>query len=234
MATRSRFTGLPKDDNTDRILKNNYLTPAYAATIALLINGLDAKTIIKPAALTGAVTFTVNVADSVSGDADNGPFVGDILEFHLTADSTSRVVTFSTGFSANGTLTVTGSSTAIIVFKFNGTAWQQTAVGNPRDVIDIQTPAYAASIAITTTKNITKVIPAQLTGALTLTAVVTSAVTGDILIFAFAADGTNRVVTFSTNIASAGTLTVVASKYGSATFIYNGTTWVETSRALTA
>ncbi|RYD57015.1 MAG: hypothetical protein EOP56_09415 [Sphingobacteriales bacterium] len=101
-----------------------------------------------------------------------------------------------------------------------------------------QAPAYAASIAITTKEYSTTVMPAQLTGALTLTIGVGTSTTapmkGDIVRFVFSADGTNRVVTFSTGFQSAGTLTVVASKFGSASFMFNGTAWIETGRALTA
>lgn len=103
---------------------------------------------------------------------------------------------------------------------------------------EFQDKAYAATIAITTTKNRTLVRVAQLTGALTVTCGVGSStlppVIGDRVTFLFSADGTNRVVTFSTGLQSSGTLTVTASKYGSAEFMFNGTTWVEVSRAVTA
>jgi hypothetical protein len=123
MSTVSRFSGLPQDDNTDRVIKNDFQQPAYAATITLLIKGLIARTIIKPAVLTGAVTFNVNVVDPLSGDALNGPFVGDVIEFYLVADGTSRVVTFGTGFLPTATLSVTTAKYAYAAFKFNGTGW---------------------------------------------------------------------------------------------------------------
>src|SRR3954471_6964217 len=99
---------------------------------------------------------------------------------------------------------------------------------------DYQAPAYAASIAIATkaVANKTLVQPGQLTGALSLTIGVGSATTppmvGDEVKFLFAADGTNRVVTFSTGFATSGTLTVVASKKGTASFMFDGVAWVET------
>lgn len=99
---------------------------------------------------------------------------------------------------------------------------------------DYQNPAYAASIALVTGQSYTLVNVKQLTGALTLTANVSAPYIGDELELLFATDATNRVVTFGTGFASAGTLTVVASKFGSAKFIFNGTVWVERSRALTA
>ncbi len=236
MSTLARFPGSTgsnpffKRDNTFRSLTGDFQTPAYAASIALVLSA--AKTIVQPALLTGNVTFTANVGNGIADAV--GPFAGDVIEFQFTADTTARVVTFGTGFTPNGTLTVAISSTAIIEFKFNGISWLQTEVGNARNVDDIQTPAYAATLSVTTTKKVTKVIPAQLTGAATINAVVTGAVAGDILILSFSADGTNRVVTFGTNFTSAGTLTVVASKFGSASFIFNGTAFTETGRALTA
>lgn len=126
MSQVSRFSGLPQDDNTDRVLKNDWQTPAYAATITLAVKGAVAKTIVKPAVLTGALTINVNVVDSLSGDAANGPFVGDILQIHLVSDATSRTVTFGTGFLSTGTLAVTTAKFAIISFVFNGTGWMES------------------------------------------------------------------------------------------------------------
>jgi len=99
---------------------------------------------------------------------------------------------------------------------------------------DYLNPAYAASIALKPVQGYTLVNFQLLTGALGLTADVTQPYIGDELELLFAPDATNRVVTFGTGFASAGTLTVVASKFGSAKFIFNGTVWVERSRALTA
>ncbi len=99
---------------------------------------------------------------------------------------------------------------------------------------DYQTPAYAPTIAVVTDEYYTLVKPARLTGAVTISADVTTPKIGDILEFVFAADGTNREVTYDTGFASAGTLTVVASKFGATRFMYNGAVWQETGRALTA
>jgi len=95
-------------------------------------------------------------------------------------------------------------------------------------------PAYATPLAIIPTAQVTLVNPAQLTGALTMTANVTNLYVGDIVRCMFSADATNRVVTFSTGFASAGTLTVVASKFGFVDFMFNGTVLQEMGRALTA
>lgn len=104
---------------------------------------------------------------------------------------------------------------------------------------DYQAPAYAATIAITPTAQKTDVAVGQLTGAATINIGVGSSTSapyvGDEIVFLFGADsGANRVVTFGTGFASAGTLTVTLSKYASAKFKFNGTVWVEMSRAITA
>lgn len=227
MATITRFIAGPGQDNTLRTVTQDVQTPAYGATIAIVTTA--EKTKVNFAILTGALTVNIGVGSSTAA-----PYVGDTIKLFFTADATGRTVTFGTGFATTSPLVLASSATSFIEFIFNGVNWLPGLLGIARDTVDIQTPAYGASIAITTTKKTTKVIPAQLTGALTLTAVVTGALIGDILIFVFSADGTNRVVTFSTNFNSAGTLTVVASKFGSTSFCYNGTAWIETGRALTA
>lgn len=99
---------------------------------------------------------------------------------------------------------------------------------------DYKNPVYASTIALSPSQAYTLVNFQQLTGALSVTANATNPYVGDEMDLIFAADTSNRVVTFSTGFASAGTLTVVASKYGSIKFIFNGTVWQEVSRALTA
>lgn len=124
MATTARFTDSVGPihqgaDNTDRIRSNEYLTPAYAATIALKPN--KAFTLVKPATLTGAVTFTAGV-----GSATTAPYVGDTMTFILIPDGTTRVATFGTGFLPTGTLSVTTAKTANISFIFDGASWEET------------------------------------------------------------------------------------------------------------
>jgi uncharacterized membrane protein len=101
-------------------------------------------------------------------------------------------------------------------------------------VQSFQSKAYAATIAIRPNASITTVVVAQLTGAATITVSNTRSYAGDILRIVFSADASIRVVTFGSGFQSAGTLSVAATKYGAATFIFNGTTWVEISRAATA
>ena len=120
MATTARFTDSigfidAGKDNTSRILNNQYLTPAYASTIAL--KPYMAYTLVNPAILTGAVTFTATVV---------APFVGDRMTFLLVSDGTTRTATFGTGFLPTGTLAVTTAKNANISFIFNGTAWIET------------------------------------------------------------------------------------------------------------
>ena len=98
---------------------------------------------------------------------------------------------------------------------------------------DAQQVAYATPLAIVPTEGINLVQVAQLTGALTITANVTSLYIGDVVRLMFSADATNRVVTFSTGFVSAGTVTVTASKFAFVDFIFNGTSLHETGRAVT-
>jgi hypothetical protein len=97
-----------------------------------------------------------------------------------------------------------------------------------------QAPAYAASIALKLSEALNVVQPGTLTGALSLTAETTRPQIGDTLVCLFLSDGTGRVVTFSTGFATVGTLTLVASKRGSASFMFDGVAWVETGRAIQA
>jgi hypothetical protein len=110
---------------------------------------------------------------------------------------------------------------------------------------DYQNPAYAATIAITPVEQYTLVNVQELTGNASIS-IATSVgssfnnapvgpYVGDEVEFLFAADSSNRTVTFSTGFASsASTLVVVAAKFGSAKFKFNGTVWQEVARTLTA
>lgn len=125
MATTSRFTdnvGVFNQgrDNTDRIVTNTFLQPAYSATIALSTN--TSKTLVAPATLTGALTVTASV-----GTSTTAPYIGDVIEFQFVPDGTSRVVTFGTGFQSTGTLSVTTAKYATASFQFNGVAWIERA-----------------------------------------------------------------------------------------------------------
>jgi len=87
------------------------------------------------------------------------------------------------------------------------------------------TQAYASTSSLTLKGGAKEqhVCYAQLTGAMTINATVTSLSQFDIVFFHFNADGTNRVVTFGTNFISSGTLTVTAAKDATAWGIFDGT-----------
>lgn len=118
MSALPRFTGAKNTENTYVSFAADYQAPVFASTIAIAIKQQVAKTLIQPATLAGAVTFTIGV-----GDANNPPYVGDRVEFLLVSDGTSRVATFGTGFLPTATLSVTTAKFAMISFIFNGTSW---------------------------------------------------------------------------------------------------------------
>lgn len=93
-------------------------------------------------------------------------------------------------------------------------------------------PAYSATITIAPRMYETIIKPATLTGAMTVNANEGGAKKYDRLVFIFTSDGTGRVVTFGTNFIVYGTLTLIASKQGTVTFIYDGTNYVELSRTI--
>lgn len=103
---------------------------------------------------------------------------------------------------------------------------------------EAQSPAYAATISIVTSAAETIVKPGTLTGAANVTISAGSSTTppfvGDKVTFMFAADGTDRIVTFTTNMKSSGTLTVAANKFGTAVFIFDGANWLQLSAVATA
>jgi len=117
-------------------------------------------------------------------------------------------------------------------FRFiRGKSQDNTARTITQDMFNL---AYAATLKVITTAQQTTVTIGQLTGALTLTFDTTQPYIGDILQVLFAADGTNRTVTFGTNIKSSGTLTITASKFGAAEFIFDGTNWIQLTATATA
>jgi hypothetical protein len=95
---------------------------------------------------------------------------------------------------------------------------------------EIASKTYAATIRLSPTMEETVYDFGQLTGALTVSVVVTPCFTGDKMSCLFHADGTNRVVTFGAGFTSSGTLTVPASTYSTINFIFNGVAWYESTR----
>lgn len=94
--------------------------------------------------------------------------------------------------------------------------------------------AYAATIALTPNASKTYYNVAELTGNATINGTVSSSEVGDEVVFMFDADGTNRTVTFGTGLAASATLVVAADKVATASFVFNGTTFIETGRAIEA
>lgn len=122
MSTLARLSGAKNSGSSFASISGSYNTPAYAATLAVAPKYQSAYSLIAPGALTGAMTVTAPVGDGTNDDV--APFVGDVIEFLFNA-ATTQVVTFGTGFASSGTLSVTGTKLANIVFVFNGTIWQE-------------------------------------------------------------------------------------------------------------
>ncbi len=119
--------------------------------------------------------------------------------------------------------------------RFTGAAGKDNT--DRRAFNDYQNPTYAASIAIATKPHASKtLVQITLAGALTLTIGVGSSTTppmvGDEVLFLIKSDASIRVVTFSTGFQPAGTLSTAASKTVAATFVFDGTGWQETGRAI--
>lgn len=99
---------------------------------------------------------------------------------------------------------------------------------------DLQTPAYATPLEITSKNYDTLIIPLLLTGVITLNATVTGGSSkGDVITFIFTSDATGRTVTFGTNfVVTAATLALTASKQGTIVFKSDGIKWIEISRTV--
>jgi hypothetical protein len=115
-----RFSGSASKDNTSRLEATDYQAPAYAASIAITTRQGFAKTIVKVATLTGALTLTAGL-----GSATTDPQIGDELQILLAGDATGRTVTFSTGLTVSAATLVlaAGSKKGYISFMFDGATW---------------------------------------------------------------------------------------------------------------
>lgn len=89
-------------------------------------------------ALTLAYSATRNITATVRGDAlyymtatgncaltMTGGVRGDSVTFFITSDSAPRVMTFGTGFTSAGTLTLVASQTSVLRFTYTGTTWKE-------------------------------------------------------------------------------------------------------------
>lgn len=211
------------------------IVQAYASTSALKLVGSEGQDLhICYAALTGAMTINCTFTNLLQFQR---------VFFHLIADTTARVVTLGTGFinvSAYGivgaTLTVPISSNSTIACLYDGTNLRVTGVTCEGRGETTESPAYAAAIEVTDQSAKRHIVsPEQLTGALTLNATaVTKHLVGDEFVFHFSTDGTQRIVTFGTNILSSGTVTIPANKTATARGFFNGTSICISGREISA
>lgn len=214
----------------------NTVIRAYAATDTLLLNnstGLPENHVCY-AALTGAMTINVTAT---------GLLQFDKVYFHFTSDTTSRTVTFGTGFIGltsqgfvGATVLIPASLNGVVTCVYDGASLVVESVSIEGRGETTESPAYASAIEVTDQFARRHVVsPAQLTGALTLNATaVTKWVAGDEVVFHFSTDGTQRVVTLGTNILSSGTITIPANKTATARGFFNGTSICITGREISA
>lgn len=152
------------EDNTYRTLTVNYISVSTTSTTAVAYQKPNAfKTLI-------AATLTHNLLDSLS---ILHAYLGDEVEFVFTSDtlSTGRVVTFGNNILANGSLTISKSSTASVVFAFNGVLWYELTRNSSSPPIKNRTATtYTVTGAITATA-------AQVNGGLLVAATATAATT---------------------------------------------------------
>lgn len=109
-----------------------------------------------------------------------------------------------------------------------------------RALNDYQAPTYAATLALATKAAAGHTLfVLALTGALTLTIGVGTSSTppyvGDTIRILATSDGTTRTITFSTGVLPvSSTFAITTAKYATIDFVFNGTGWLETSRAISA
>lgn len=197
-------------------------SPAYAASIEITDQAAK-RHIVSPGTLTGALTLNATAVTK--------HVVGDEFVVALTADTTARVVTLGTNIVGaspmmeGATFTVPISSKAVLTMYFDGTSLRVQSLAIAGRHSTVESPAYAANIEVTDqAAKFHTVTPAQLTGALQMDATaVTKHKAGDLFVFHFSTDGTQRVVTWGANFLSSGTVTIPASKTASAWGFFNGT-----------
>lgn len=114
-----RYTVVPGTNNKYTVPYKEIKPITYAATKTLAPT--QEETTYNFAQLTGAITISVTITPC---------YTSDRMICMFSADATNRIVTFSTGFSSRGTLTVLASGRASIEFIFNGTNWQEVSRTN--------------------------------------------------------------------------------------------------------
>ena len=211
------------------------IVQVYAATSTLIVGAPEGEDLhYCYAALTGNMTINATMPGLVQFQK---------VFFHFTSDTSNRTVTFGTGFinTVSGGMLGSGvvipsSSDGVVYCIFDGTSLKIMDVRVQGRGTTTESPAYAATIEVTDQYASRHIVsPAQLTGALTLNATaVTKAIVSDEYVFHFSTDGTQRVVTFGTNILSSGTITIPASKTATARGFFNGTSICITGREISA
>jgi len=211
----------------------NAILRAYAAVDALVLSSFQALPLhVNYAALTGAMTINVTLT-ALQQFQD--------VTFYFTSDATSRTVTLGTGFLQLTSIGMTGT-TFLVPASLDATV-RTVYDGVSLRVVNLmiggrgrttESPAYAATLEVTDQFAVMHIIsPAQLTGALTISATaVTKWVVGDEAVFHFSTDGTQRIVTFGVGILSSGTVTIPASKTATARGFFNGTSICILSREI--
>jgi hypothetical protein len=93
---------------------------------------------------------------------------------------------------------------------------------------EVQSPAYAATLAINVNQMDTFLQPATLTGAVTINLTLNPKLSAGAMLFLKAtADGTNRVITLGTGFNAASTaITVTASTCFCRSFVFDGTSFL--------
>ena len=106
-----------------------------------------------------------------------------------------------------------------------------TTIKSPFGIADSQTPAYAATIAVSIANDKTIITPATLTGNATVNLTIDSEVAaGAEIIVIGTADGSQRTITLGTGFnASTPNLVIPATTTMTANYIYSGTEFVEKS-----
>lgn len=121
--------------------------------------------------------------------------------------------------------------------RFTGSAGTDNT--SRRAFNDYEAVTYAASVALAVKDKAAHSLKVlALTGACSLTVNVGSSTTapfvGDTLQLQLTSDGTTRTVTFSTGFLATGTFAVTTAKHAVIDFVFNGTGWLETNRAVSA
>lgn len=192
--------------------------PAYAATLAVTIKHME--TVLQPAQLTGNVTINLTINSQVTRGAK--------LYLKVAADTSDRTVTLGTGIDADvDDIIVPAGKKLFRVFVYDGTSFV-IAHQEPSADFEKQAPAYAATLAVTIAKHETLLVPATLTGAVTINLTIGAGVRkGAKLVLVSTADGTNRVVTLGTGFdALVADYTNTASTTFARSFIYDGTAFL--------